>query len=176
MDAQWVGTSAPYLGPHTGDAWATEAAAQGARGTQRIAFAGPVVPPQTVNRALNAPEGAEVVARRRVMYLNDQPVELTDSYYPSSIAAGTALAEPRKIPGGAPRLLADLGHATAQVDEDVYSRPATAEEREALQLPNGEWVLILERTTRNAAGQPVEASVMTMAARQSRLHYTMKVG
>ena len=176
MDAEWVGTSAPYIGPHGGDAWAEEAAAQGRRGTQRITFAGLAIPHRRVSQALGIPEGGTAIARRRVMHLDDHPFELTDSYYPEAIAAGTPLAEHRKIPGGASRLLAELGHPTAQVDEDVYSRPATAEECEALQIAEGEWVIVLERLTRNAAGEPIEASVMTAAARQRRLHYTMKVG
>src|SRR5437867_3785016 len=99
-----VSTSAPYVASgsaRAGDAWATEAAAAGRRGTQTIAWAREVPAAAHVATALDLPEGSPVVTRRRVVLLDDQPVELADSYYPPSIAAGTALAEPTKIRGGA---------------------------------------------------------------------------
>jgi GntR family transcriptional regulator len=176
LDRKWVSTSAPYVGPHNGDAWSQEAAAQGSCGTQRIVFAGPATPPDSVGRQLGIPDGGTAIVRRRVMYLDERPVELTDSYYALTLAEGTPLASSRKIPGGAPRLLADLGHGANEVHEDVTARPATRKEAESLQLDSGEWVLVLERLTLSAAGVPVEVSVMTMPARQRRLHYTMKVG
>lgn len=176
MDGEWVSTSAPYIDPHGGYSWSSEAAAQGGRGTQRLAFAGMVTPPPEVAQALGLSEGTEAVARRRVMFLNDRPVELTDSYYPPALAAGTALADPRKIPGGAVKALVALGAQASVVEEEVVSRPATPAERDALELGDGEWVLVLSRLTRSTDATPIEASVMTMPARQRKLRYTMKVG
>jgi DNA-binding GntR family transcriptional regulator len=141
-----------------------------------LAFVGEIDPPEAVARDLGIPEGERAIVRRRVMLLNDKPVELTDSYYTTSVAAGTALATPRKIPGGAVKLLADLGYVGATVQESVTAQPATDDERDALDLDDGEWVMTLARLTLAADGTAIEASVMTMPARQRRLLYTMKVG
>lgn len=176
MDGEWVSTSAPYLDPRGGDAWGAEAETLGGRGAQRLVFAGEVDPPETVAHDLGIPAGQRAIVRRRVMLLNDEPVELTDSYYPAAVAAGTALAAPRKIPGGAVKLLADLGYVGATVRESVTARPATDDERESLRLADGEWVMVLARLTVTADSTAMEASVMTMPARQRRLLYTMKVG
>lgn len=176
MDGEWVSTSAPYIDPHGGYSWSDEAAAQGTHGTQRLTFAGVINPPADVAAALGLDAGEDAVVRRRVMLLDDHPVELTDSYYPPSIAAGTALAEQRKIPGGALKLMAELGVQRSEVQEDVIARPATPAEQDALQLGDGEWVLILSRLTHSTDAIPIEVSVMTMPARQRKLRYTMKAG
>jgi DNA-binding GntR family transcriptional regulator len=176
--ADWVGSSIPYISPTEagrGDAWRTEAAALGGKGTQKLAEVGERVPPPAVQDALQLSAGELAVVRRRIMYLDDAAVELTDSYYPQRIAAGTDLAMPRKIRGGAVRLLGDLGYAAAIVNEQIEARPPSANEREELTLSADEWVLVLTRLIADASGQPIEASVMAMPAKQRRLHYSMKV-
>lgn len=173
-DGKWVSTSTPYLAAQGGDAWGQDAADQGGRGTQRIVFAGETTAPANVASMLGLREGAPVIARRRVMHLDGLPVELTDSHYPVGFAQGTPLAEPRKIPGGAVKLLAEMGLVGADVQEEVTARPSTRDEQEALQLADGEWVLTLARLTRTSDGSPVEASVMTMPARQRKLRYRLK--
>jgi GntR family transcriptional regulator len=81
----------PYLTPREkgqGDAWSADAAAQGRRGSQRIAHAGEVPAPTEVARLLGVPEREPVVVRRRLILLDDEPNELTDTYYPVGIARG----------------------------------------------------------------------------------------
>lgn len=173
----WNAESAPYVSPRTGasgDAWADDAAAQGGKGTQRLAEVGEVLPPPDVARALGIASTELAIVRRRVMHLDGRPVELTDSYYPASIARGTRLAEARKIPGGAVAALAQLGHVAAEVIETPTPAIPTAEERAALDLAEGEPVLVLMRTTLNADHEPIEVSVMTMP-RGARLTYRIKV-
>lgn len=135
---------------------------------------GEVVPPRAVAAALGLIEGEAAVVRRRLMRRDGRPVELTDSYYPLSIARGTGLAERRKIRGGAPTLLAALGHHPGHVVEDVEVRATTPAERAALELGEGEPVLVLLRTTRSRAGVPMEASLMTMK-QGARLRYEIEV-
>lgn len=109
------------------------------------------------------------------MYLDDQPVELTDSYYPAAIALGTRLADTRKIPGGAVTLLAQLGHAIREVVEKVTVDIPPPDARQALTLPEGEPVLVLTRTSYTASRRPIEVSAMTMP-RGSHLIYRTQVG
>lgn len=139
-DAERASTSARYLaaGGAGGDAWAAEARAEGRRGTQRIVQAGEVPAPELVAVRLGVEPGQAVIARRRIMYADDEPCELTDTYYPASIARGTALAGTAKIRGGAVRLLAELGHVGAWVEEDVTARLPTPDEATTLALSGSE--------------------------------------
>ncbi|MER7395397.1 UTRA domain-containing protein [Streptomyces sp. NPDC000151] len=157
-----------------GGAW--EAAAKGGRGTQRVVHAGEVPAPAEVAELLGVAVGEPVVVRRRVMLLDDQPCELTDTYYPAEIARGTGLAGTAKIRGGAVRLLADLGHVGARVREDVLARMPDRAEREALQLPPDEPVLQLVRLTVDSTDRPIQADVMVMRARSARLRYEIGIG
>lgn len=174
MKGRWVGTSSPYLAP-AGDTWAEEAKSLGGKGGQRITFAGKTVPPAQVAEALQLATGEQAVLRRRLILLDDQPVEIADSYWPAKVAGGTPLAEPGRVRGGAVTLLAELGWTPADVHEAVTARPPTAEEREALALPSEEWVLVLTRVISNSAGAPYEVTVMVAAASTRQLDYSMKV-
>jgi DNA-binding GntR family transcriptional regulator len=117
-----------------------------------------------------------VVVRSRVMLLDDHPVELTDSFYPATLVAGTALADPRKIPGGAPTVLADLGHHPADVLEELTVRPATEQEAGALGLEPGSLVIVLFRIVLGEDGVPFEVSLMTMRPEGRRFRYRVRVG
>ncbi|MFC9087730.1 UTRA domain-containing protein [Nocardiopsis dassonvillei] len=148
--------------------------AQGVHAAQRLVEVGEVSTPTEVAEALGKQERA--VVRRRVMLFDDVPVELTDSYYPLSVAVGTPLAEKRKIRGGAPTLLAELGYTAHEVVEDVSAGHATASEAKALGLPSERTVLILLRTTRTADGTPFEVSRMVMRPEGRHLRYRLLVG
>ncbi|MFI5618411.1 UTRA domain-containing protein [Streptomyces sp. NPDC051567] len=175
----WTSTSMPYLTPRAGggpDAWTGESAAAGRRGGQRVLHAGETSAPPDVARMLGVAVGGVVVVRRRIIELDGEPVELTDTYYPAGIAAGTALAGTAKIRGGAVTLLAALGHTGVRVVETVTARTADAGEREHLRLAPGEPVLRLARTTYDAADRPLQADVMVMPAGRQELRYEIRIG
>lgn len=171
---RWVGTSTPYLSP-SGDAWKDEAEVGGHVGTQRIAFAGETTPPAVVADRLSLEAGATAVLRRRLVLLDGHPVEIADSYWPTTIAAGTPLAHRGKILGGAVSLLANMGKHPSLVEEQVTARPPTAEERQTLEMQEGEWVMVLTRLIKDEADTPYEVSVMVTSARTRQLNYAMKV-
>ncbi|QHY96456.1 DNA-binding transcriptional regulator FrlR [Streptomyces sp. S4.7] len=177
--AAWISTSMPYLTPRREgqpDAWGAESAARGRRGGQRIVSAGEVDASDEVAELLSVTPGEAVVVRRRVMLLEDVPCELTDTYYPASLARGTRLAGTAKIPGGAVTLLAELGHIGVRVQEDVTARMPGEEEREMLRTEPGEPVLRLVRVTFDGADWPIQADVMTMPAHRQRLRYEIGIG
>ncbi|MGC0205113.1 GntR family transcriptional regulator [Streptomyces levis] len=180
MDAsKWVSTSMPYLAPRErgqSDAWSADAAAQGRRGSQRIVHAGEVPAPPEVARLLGLPDGDQVVVRRRLILLDDEPNELTDTYYPTAIARGTPLAGTAKIRGGAVTLLAELGHVGALVREDVTADLPEAAEREALRLTPTEPVLRLTRLTLDRDDRPIQVDRMVMPARRQQLRYEIRIG
>lgn len=175
----WTASSLPYLSPrgaNQADAWSQEAADAGRVGTQKIREVGEKVPPAQVSEALGLPEGASAVVRRRTILLDGRPVEQADSWYPAGIAAGTALARPGKIKGGAVTLLADLGYTVHEAREEIEVRAATAEESTELALPEDAPVIVLWRTSLTAEGVPFEVSVMVMDPRDRRLRYRLIAG
>ncbi|MCR6488357.1 GntR family transcriptional regulator [Amycolatopsis sp. OK19-0408] len=131
-------------------------------------------PPPDVAELLQA---EQAILRRRLMLHNGHPVELSASYYPHDIAAGTPLARKRRIPGGAPRLLTELGHPqdVAFVDR-IAVRPPTTAEVEKLQLPHGASVIRQLRLIRDTGGSPVEVTVMLKGSHRHQLRYTIAGG
>ncbi|MEU3712802.1 GntR family transcriptional regulator [Streptomyces catenulae] len=177
--SEWVSTSMPYLAPGEKgrpDPWTAETAAAGRRGRQRIVHAGEIAAPPEIAEPLGLAAGAEVVVRRRMMYLDDIPCEVTDSYYPASLARGTRLAGTAKIPGGAVALLAELGHAGARVREDVTARMPTSEERAALDIGPDTPVLHMTRVTFDDRDRPFQVDSMVMPAGRQRLRYERTIG
>ncbi|MGA5894679.1 GntR family transcriptional regulator [Streptomyces venetus] len=169
----------PYLKPREqgqSDAWNADAAAQGRRGTQRIVHAGEVPAPSEVAQLLGISDGELVVVRRRLILLDDEPNELTDTYYPAAIARGTPLAGTAKIRGGAVTLLAELGHVGALVREDVTADLPGNEEQEALRLTPAEPVLRLTRLTLDADNKPIQVDRMVMPAQRQQLRYEIRIG
>jgi DNA-binding GntR family transcriptional regulator len=171
--------SALYLRPAAAgaaDAWTEQAAARGSVGGQRLLYAGITVPPERIAAALGLEPTDAVVLRQRLVLLDEAPTELTNSYFPLNIAGGTALAEPRKIKGGAVTLLASLGYVGSKAEETVASRPPTAAEQQDLQIAESDWVLDVFRIVTGSTGKPIEVTTMTMPAAGRTLHYTVEIG
>ncbi|WP_435284346.1 GntR family transcriptional regulator [Streptomyces koelreuteriae] len=177
--SKWISTSMPYVTPRErgqGDAWSADAAAQGRRGSQRIIHAGEVPAPAEVASLLGITDAEPVVVRRRLILLDDEPNELTDTYYPVGIARGTPLAGTAKIRGGAVTLLAELGHVGALIREDVTAGLPGEEERETLRLAPTEPVLRLTRLTLDGDDRPIQVDRMVMPAQRQQLRYETRIG
>ncbi|MER5549658.1 UTRA domain-containing protein [Streptomyces sp. NPDC002589] len=173
----WVSSSVPYVVPRAkgeGDAWQDEAAARGGVGSQRIVRAGEVPAPAEVAALLAIEEASDVVVRQRVIYLDDQPTELTDTYYPVDVARGTRLEGVAKIRGGAVTLLAELGYTAHRVREEVSARMPTEAERQVLVLTDADPVLCMTRVTLDAAGRPFQVDVSVFPASGQRLRYELQ--
>ncbi|WP_405981136.1 UTRA domain-containing protein [Streptomyces sp. NBC_00158] len=176
---RWTSASLPYLTPRgtgTADAWTEQARRAGRSGGQRIVHAGEAAVPHGVARMLGLTAGSTAVVRRRIIELDGEPVELTDSYWPADIAAGTALAGTAKIRGGAVTLLASLGHVGVRVVENVTARIPSPEEHRQLRLGRDEPVLQPARTTYDSADRPIQADVMAMPAGRQQLRYEIALG
>ena len=169
-------TSNPYVqaGPDPSDAWAAET---GRRGHQRLLDVRTAAPTPAVRAALDLPVGEQVVTRSRLMLLGDVPVEIAESFYPGSFAAGSPLAVAAKIRGGAVAALAALGHPAAEVAEEVTARRPDRFEIETLGVDPHEPMLVLTRISYDAAGRPVEYAVNRMIARRCPpIAYRLRVG
>ncbi|MER5302265.1 GntR family transcriptional regulator [Streptomyces lasiicapitis] len=165
----------PPSAPAEPYSWATEAAKVNQRGTSEILDVAEVQPPAQVAEVLSLPEGGTAVMRYRLMLLDDEPAELVHSYYPAEIALDTALTNRRRIRGGSPTLLAEMGHPPREFLDRVSVRPPTPEEVRLLELPEDIPVLRTFRIVYTNDRRPIEVSVMVKAGHLYELQYRLPI-
>jgi GntR family transcriptional regulator len=142
----------------------TEAADVGIAGRGHILGVEIVPAEGEVAAWLEVPEGTEVVLRRRLLFADDEPVQIYDGYLPRGLVAGTDLESTRLITEGTYKVLADLGHRPDRCSEEVTARMPTAKEMELLRLRPNVPVLSVVRITRDKAGQVLQALRIVAAA------------
>ncbi|MQY16225.1 putative HTH-type transcriptional regulator YurK [Streptomyces sp. RB5] len=131
-----------------------------------------------VAAALGVPEGAEVYERARLIRDDDQPTHTLTSYYRPSHVEGTRLVDPAPGPagpGGGFRVFHELGLEPHHMTEALHARMPTPAETERLQLPPGEPVMELSRTTRTADGTVIEYATGVHAASRFSWSYTFEL-
>ena len=138
----------------TRDAFMSDVAEQGRTGDLRIEVAIVRADPATAAR-LELDEGATVVVRRRVQYVDGQPYATADTYFPHALVRDTPITEPDDIPQGANRVLDELGHAQVRFQDEITVRMPTADEAAALQIGPGTPVACLARVGYDANDTPV---------------------
>lgn len=134
--------------------------------------------PPKVAEMLGVPAGAEVYARARLVKEGEQPTHTLTSYYRPEHVEGTRLVDPTPGPagrGGGYRVLYDAGYEIDHMKEALFARVPTAEEVKLLELPSGEPVMELHRTTYTADGTVVEFAVGVHAASRFAWEYDFKV-
>ncbi|MGW1589273.1 GntR family transcriptional regulator [Streptomyces sp. NPDC002386] len=134
--------------------------------------------PPAVAAAHGLPEGADVYARARLVKEGDQPTHTLTSYYRPEHVEGTRLVDPTPGPagrGGGFRVLYDAGYEIDHMKEELFARAPTPDEAKLLQLPPGEPVVELHRTTYTASGTVVEFAIGVHAASRFAWEYDFKV-
>ncbi|MGX1836980.1 GntR family transcriptional regulator [Streptomyces diastaticus] len=134
--------------------------------------------PATVAEAHGIPAGAPVYARARLVKENGRPTHSLTSYYLPEHVEGTRLVDPTPGPagrGGGYRVLYDAGYEIDHMRERIFARAATTEEAQLLQLPPGEPVVELHRTTWTADGTVVEFAIGVHAASRFAWEYEFDV-
>lgn len=158
-------------GPGQPYPWLTEAAKHGTHARSTVLDVGERRPPADVRAALGLPEDATALVRTQLLLVDDEPAELVTSYYPLAIARGTALMDRRRIKGGTPALLTELGHPPRRSVDRVSARIPTQEQYQALRLTSGMPVLRTLRVVHSDGERPVEATVMVKAGHLYELQY-----
>lgn len=151
--------------------WLTEASRHGTSGRSDLLDVAESRPPADVRAALGLPEDGLALLRSQLLLIDDEPAELVESYYPLGIARGTAMMDRRKIKGGTPTLLADLGHPPRRSVDRVSARIPTQDQYQALNLPSSLPVLRTLRVVYTDHERPVEATVMVKAGHLYELEY-----
>jgi GntR family transcriptional regulator len=152
---------------------------QGQRPEQRILEVTTTLATAEVAVRLDVDEGSSVVVRRRLFLVDDQPVAFCDSYYPADMAAGTAIAEPRRIPGGVHKVIEDpdgpIRRLVARSVDELVSRMPTHDEAESLSLPLGVPVVQVMRTVYDDDDRPVEVQRTLAAADRHEFRYEVSM-
>jgi GntR family transcriptional regulator len=131
-------------------------------------------PAEAAARLLLPEEDEKVWVRRRLFWVDGEPVEVQDGYFPVAVAEGTLLAEKRSTPSGLQAFFEDDLHLTIdKIAEDVQSRMPTPEEKQQLELPPGVPLLEVWRTRSAVDIGPVEASRCLFRSDRWRLRYEM---
>ncbi|MFL1902108.1 GntR family transcriptional regulator [Streptomyces tauricus] len=137
-----------------------------------------IAAPPAVAAAHGLSEGAEVYARARLVKEGDQPTHTLTSYYRPEHVEGTRLVDPTPGPagkGGGFRVLYDAGYEIDHMKERLFARTPTSDEVKLLQLPPGEPVVELHRTTYTASGTVVEFAIGVHAASRFAWEYDFQV-
>lgn len=118
------------------DRFMTEHAQDGREPSQTIEVA-IVDPPEEVAGRLELKPGEGVVVRRRVRYLDGEPYNINDSYFPLSLVQDTEIMQPGDIARGANQVLAEHGYEQVRAFDEFYIRMPTPEEARRLDLGPG---------------------------------------
>ncbi|MFH9668946.1 GntR family transcriptional regulator [Streptomyces globisporus] len=131
-----------------------------------------------VAEGLGVPVGSGVYARARLVKEGTQPTHTLTSYYRPQHVEGTRIVDPTPGPagrGGGYRVLYDAGYEIDHMKEALFARVPTGDEVKLLQLPVGEPVVELHRTTYTADGTVVEFAVGVHAASRFAWEYEFEV-
>ncbi len=108
---------------------------------------------------LQVEEGALVVARRRVRYINGQPVNINDSHFPLDTVKDSAIMSPADVKVGTNQLLADLGHPQVRAVDEIFVRMPTPDQIHRLDLGPGTPVAVHYVTGYTADKRPVRCTI-----------------
>jgi GntR family transcriptional regulator len=146
-------------------------AAVGAIGYPKLE--GPAVFADEEIAALLALEEEEnrVLARRRIVWTEDSPSMIGDSYYPLVFVEGSRLPDPADIPEGDDQELEDIGHVAARYHDQITIRMPTPEETTTLDIPPGVPIARVVRTSYESNGTPCEVYVQILPGDRYILDY-----
>lgn len=152
---------------------------QGLKPEQRLMNVATIpAPPEIANR-LALQDDAEVVVRERLFLADSVPVAQCTSYYPADFAAGTLIAEARKVKGGVYALIEDPQGPIARVivrsEEDLEARMPTKQEAELLKLAPGIPVVRVIRTIYDSGDRPLEVQDSVVAADRHVFRYEVQM-
>lgn len=115
--------------------------------------------------------GTPVAVRRRIMYADDEPLQLGDSYYPLDIVHDSKIMDPADIVEGTDQVLEDLGHVPTRYEDEITWRMPTPEETDKLAIAAGTPVGRLLRTTFDQNERPIEVYLVILPADRHVLLY-----
>ena len=153
------------------DAFIADISAQGRQPTQEINIA--MVPaPVFVSERLGVEVDEFVVVRRRLRAVDGVRSSIADSYYPRSIAEGTAIMKAGDITEGVIAYLAARGFPQTRYRDELSTRMPSSEEASRLSVGPGTPVLVQIRT--GYSGEtPVRVTLTVMPGDRNKIVYEL---
>ncbi|WP_067132910.1 GntR family transcriptional regulator [Microtetraspora malaysiensis] len=133
-----------------------------------------VEPPEDVATRLALADRALAVVRRRLRYVDGQPYNTNDSYFPYVIVADSEIARPGDIRRGGNRVLEELGHPQVRVVDDISARMPTPDEASRLQIEPGTPVVVYVRVGYDPEDVPVRVAVSVLPADKHLIRYELE--
>jgi GntR family transcriptional regulator len=155
-----------------------EATGRGWKPEDQTATVKKVEADQDVADALGVEVGALVYERARVVKENGRPTHTLTSYYRPKDVEGTPIVSTEVGPagqGGGFMVLTLQGLEPDTITETISSRMPSPDEVELLDLPKGEPVMVLQRTTSTKDSQVVEFARGIHAASRFAWTYTFTI-
>ncbi|WP_433218082.1 GntR family transcriptional regulator [Microtetraspora malaysiensis] len=133
-----------------------------------------VEPPEDVATRLALADRALAVVRRRLRFVDGQPYNTNDSYFPYVIVADSEIARPGDIRRGGNRVLEELGHPQVRVVDDISARMPTPDEASRLQIEPGTPVVVNVRVGYDPEDVPVRVAVSVLPADKHLIRYELE--
>lgn len=161
-----------------------EAEAQGYKSRNELLERAEVPAPAKVAKQLGVDAGTKVIMRHLLHFAveegkPDEPMKVLRCYYRRDFAAGTALAESDKIPGGIACLIESpdgpFRRTIAKFTEDVELRMPRPDEVKALAIPPGVPVARILRTMYDVSGEPLEVLDSILPGDRYDLYYVIAI-
>lgn len=143
------------------DAFVLEHSADGREPRQHIDVA-IVEPAADIAKRLQLQPGELAAVRRRIRWLDGEPFNLNDSYFPLDLVRDSEIMRPEDIKRGANEVLAELGQRQVTALDELYVRMPTPEEAHRLELGPGTPVAYHVCTGFTAEGRPVRVAVTVL--------------
>lgn len=161
-----------------GSPFASDMAALGRRGTWESRTEAKVPAPADIAARLGIGEG-ELCVRTAYEFLADgKPVQLSTSWEPYALTAGTLVVLPEGGPFaglGVVRRMAEIGVRVSRAVEQPSPRTVTAEEATLLGVQKGTLVTHIQRTYYAEDGRPVETADIVVPAALCEIVYEVPV-
>ncbi|WP_062209475.1 GntR family transcriptional regulator [Streptomyces sp. NBRC 109706] len=143
------------------DAFMTEFSEEGREPRQEIEVA-IVEPPEDVATRLRLRSGELVAVRKRIRYLDGEPFNINDSYFPLDLVRDSEIMRPESIAKGANETLADLGYRQVRALDELHVRMPTPDQVHRLDLGPGTPVAYHIATGFTSDGRPVRVAVSVL--------------
>lgn len=139
--SEWDQPASPEM-----DRWMTEQTTLGRAPSQRINVE-IIQPPNRVADRLALSAGDLVVVRRRVRYLNNEPFNINDTFYPFELVQDSEIVNPADIARGASEVLTELGYEQVRAIDEIEARMPLPGEVSRLELGPGTPVAVHRQTS-----------------------------
>jgi GntR family transcriptional regulator len=150
----------------------TEVARQGRIGRQQITGVGPEPATTETARWFGVPAGTMLLARRRIMLVDDEPYQLGNSYYVHDLVKDTPIADTAPVEEGVLAVLERAyGKPVSYFIDELSFRMPTPEEAATLKLDPGVCVVRAVRVAYDEDDRPMEVFDQLLAGDKHVLVY-----